>query len=147
MNGSIWFRRPSADELNEIHRNTACERLGITITEVGDDYLRGEMPVDERTVQPFGLLHGGASVLLAETLGSAAAIGTVDLERCYCVGTSITANHIRSATTGPVTGIARPLHLGRTSQLWEIDIAGPDGRPVCLARLTTSIVEARRPML
>ncbi len=141
---NIWFTRPSADELNTIHRNTACASLGIVITDVGDDYLSGEMPVDERTVQPFGLLHGGASVVLAETLGSAAAMCTVDRERFLCVGTTITANHIRAAKEGPVRGTARAAHRGRTSQLWDIDIVDADGKSICLARLTTSVVPLDR---
>lgn len=140
----IWFHRPTADALNKLHRNTACESLGITIVDVGDDYLTGEMPVDERTIQPFKLLHGGASVLLAETLASAGAMCTVDREKFLCVGTTITSNHIRAAAHGPVRGTAKPVHLGHTSQVWEIDIVAPDGRPVCLTRMTASIVELER---
>src|SRR5688572_16538530 len=102
----IWFDWPDLETLNRLQQNTAVERLGIVITEVGDDFLRGTMPVDARTVQPFGLLHGGASVLLAETLGSAAAMSCVDLSTAYCVGLDINANHVRSATSGMVTGTA-----------------------------------------
>lgn len=137
---SIWFKPPDIDDLNRLHQNTAVERLGIVITEVGDDFLRGTMPVDARTVQPVGLLHGGASVLLAETLGSAAAISCVDLEVFYCVGLDINANHVRGATSGIVTGTARPFHLGRTSHVWDIQIADDADRLVCVARLTLLVV-------
>lgn len=140
----IWFQRPTPEELNRVHLDTACEALGIEITEVGDDYLRGTMPVDKRTVQPIGLLHGGASLLLAETLGSAAAMCTVDRDKWFCVGTTITANHIRAAAKGPVLGTAKAIHLGRTSQLWEIDIIDPDGKSICLSRLTTNVVQLDR---
>ena len=114
----IWHRRPSIDELNLIHQDTACAALGIEIVAVGDDFLQGTMPVDTRTRQPFGLLHGGASLLLAETLGSAAAMAVVDAERFIAVGTALTANHLRSATSGVVTGTARPAHIGRSGHLW-----------------------------
>lgn len=141
---SIWFERPEVDALNRLHRHTAVERLGIAITEVGDDFLRGTMPVDARTVQPFGLLHGGASVLLAETLGSAAAISCVDPDTFYCVGLDINANHVRGATSGVVAGTARPLHLGRTSHVWEIHIADAAERLICVARLTMLVVQKAR---
>lgn len=140
----IWHLCPDADELNRIHRETACEALGIEVTEVGDDFLRGTMPVDARTRQPFGLLHGGASLVLAETLGSAAANSVIDTEISLAVGSAMTANHLRSATEGIVTGTARPAHLGRSQQLWEIEIVDEAGRRVCLARLTTSVVAKER---
>jgi len=137
---SIWFVRPDVDALNRLHRHTAVEQLGIAITEVGNDFLRGTMPVDTRTVQPFGLLHGGASVLLAETLGSAASMSCVDLGTSYCVGLDINANHVRGVKSGLVTGTARPLHLGRASHVWEIHIADEVERLVCVARLTMLVV-------
>jgi uncharacterized protein (TIGR00369 family) len=137
---SIWFQPPDLEALNRLHQNTAVERLGIVMTEVGDDFLRGTMPVDARTVQPFGLLHGGASVLLAETLGSTAAISCVDLSTSICVGLDINANHVRSATRGVVTGTARALHLGRTSHVWEIHITDEAERLICVARLTILVV-------
>ena len=137
---SIWFSRPDVDVLNRLHQHTAVERLGIVITEVGDDFLCGTMPVDARTVQPVGLLHGGASVLLAETLGSAAAISCVDPSISYCVGLDINANHVRSAKSGMVTGTARPFHLGRTSHVWDIHITDDAERLICVARLTTLVV-------
>ena len=141
---SIWFHRPDVEALNRLHQNTAVERLGIVITEVGHDFLRGTMPVDARTVQPIGLLHGGASVLLAETLGSAAAISCVDPSTSYCVGLDISANHVRSAKSGMVTGTARPFHLGRTSHVWDIHITDDTERFICVARLTTLVVNKER---
>ena len=137
---SIWFTPPDIDALNRLHHNTAVERLGIVITEVGDDFLRGTMPVDARTVQPLGLLHGGASVLLAETLGSAAAIACIDPATHYCVGMEINANHVRSANSGVVTGTARPFHLGRASHVWDVLITDHRERLICVARLTTMVV-------
>jgi len=137
---SIWKTRPDVDALNALHRGTAVERLGILVVGVGDDYLEGTMPVDARTVQPAGLLHGGASVLLAETLGSAAANHCVDATTSICVGLDVNANHVRGARSGLVTGRARPLHLGRTSHVWEIRIQDETGALVCIARLTTTVM-------
>ena len=114
--------------------------LGIEITELGDDFLRGRMPVDARTRQPYGLLHGGASVALAETLGSMA--GNLCLQQGQAVGLEINANHLRAATRGWVTGTARPLHVGRTTQVWEIRIEDDAGRPTCVSRLTLAVVGA-----
>lgn len=137
---SIWFTSPDLAELNRIHAGTAVEALGIRITAVGDDFLAGTMPVDTRTRQPAGLLHGGASVLLAETLGSAAAISCVDSATQYCVGLEVNANHVRGVRDGIVTGVARPLHIGRTSHVWGIEIRAADDRLVCVARLTAAVV-------
>jgi 1,4-dihydroxy-2-naphthoyl-CoA hydrolase len=141
---SIWFNKPDVQALNRLHHNSAVERLGIVITEIGEDFLRGTMPVDARTMQPFGLLHGGASVLLAETLGSAAAMSCVDPMTYYCVGLDINANHVRGATSGVVIGTARPLHLGRTSHVWEIHIADEAEHLICVARLTILVVNKER---
>jgi 1,4-dihydroxy-2-naphthoyl-CoA hydrolase len=141
---SIWLHQPDIEALNRLHRNTAVERLGIIITEVGDDFLRGTMPVDARTVQPLGLLHGGASVLLAETLGSVAALCCVDRSTSYCVGLDINANHVRSAKSGRVTGTARPFHVGRTSHVWDIHITDEAERLICVARLTILVVNKER---
>ena len=136
----IWFRPPQLAEFTAIHVGTAVERLGIEFTGVGDDWLSARMPVDTRTVQPFGILHGGASVLLAETLGSCAGNLCVDPEQLYCVGLDINANHVRAVREGWVTGVARPLHLGRTTQIWEIRISDAADRLVCIARLTLSVL-------
>jgi uncharacterized protein (TIGR00369 family) len=138
----IWNNTmPTLDELNARGRNTAVEHLGIVITEIGDDYLQGTMPVDARTQQPLGILHGGASVLFAETLGSIAANYCVDRNKTYCVGMDINANHLRSVKSGFVTGIARPFHLGATTQVWEIKIFNPVQKLVCVARLTMAVVK------
>ncbi|RDZ26686.1 hotdog fold thioesterase [Lysobacter silvisoli] len=135
------FRRPSTlDQLNALSRGTAMEPLGIVFTEIGADYLRATMPVDARTHQPYGLLHGGASVLLAETLGSSAGMMSVG-EGQGCVGIEINANHLRGVREGTVTGTARPLHVGARTQVWEIRIEDEAGRLVCISRLTLAVIE------
>jgi len=123
-----------------MRKGTLLETLDIRITELGEDYIKGDMPVDHRTVQPYGILHGGASVSLAESLGSIAAHLTVDTERFYSVGMEINANHLRPATKGRVTGTARPIHLGRSSQVWGIEITNEEGKLVCISRITMAIV-------
>lgn len=134
------FRRAtSLEALNAMSRNTAMEPLGIVFTEIGPDYLRATMPVDARTHQPYGLLHGGASVLLAETVGSTAGMLSVD-ESQGCVGIEINANHLRGVRSGTVTGTARPLHVGRSTQVWEIRIEDDAGRLACVSRLTLAVV-------
>jgi len=137
---SPFRRRPDLATLNAGTAGTMIATLGIEITELGDDFLRGRMPVDARTLQPYGLLHGGASVALAETLGSMA--GNLCVEKGQAVGLEINANHLRAATRGWVTGIARPLHVGRTTQVWEIRIEDDAGRPTCVSRLTLAVVGA-----
>ena len=119
------------------------ETLGIRLTAIGDDWLQGSMPVDHRTHQPYGLLHGGASVALAETLGSTAAMLTLDPAREVAVGLDINANHVRGVRSGSVTGTARMLHLGRTTQVWEIRIENEEGALVCISRLTMAVVPSR----
>jgi uncharacterized protein (TIGR00369 family) len=126
-------------DLNAMSKNTAMEPLGIRFTELGPDYLRGTMPVDKRTHQPYGLLHGGASVLLAETLGSSAG-GLCAPEGKGVVGIEINANHLRGVREGVVTGTARPLHVGGSTQVWEIRIEDEAGRLVCISRLTLAVV-------
>lgn len=136
----IWSQAIDLDRIHASRRGTLVEHLDIRITEVGDDWLRGTMPVDARTHQPFGLLHGGASVALAETLGSMAANLTLDSAREMAVGLDINANHVRAVTEGLVTGTARVLHRGRTTQVWEIRIEDDAGRLVCISRLTMAVV-------
>jgi 1,4-dihydroxy-2-naphthoyl-CoA hydrolase len=121
---------------------TICmvQHLGIEITEVGEDYICAKMPVDHRTKQPFGLLHGGASVVLAETLGSFAANMCVDSTKFYCVGLDINANHIRGVREGYVYGKTTPLHIGKSTQVWEIKITDEKGNLVCISRLTVAVV-------
>jgi 1,4-dihydroxy-2-naphthoyl-CoA hydrolase len=141
---SIWFEPVTLDHARRKfgHGGDLATHLGIELTEVGPDYVRGTMPVDARTRQPFGLLHGGASVALAETLGSVAANFCIDTSKFYCVGQEINANHIRSARSGQVTGTARPIHLGSRSQVWEIRIEDEAGKLTCISRLTMSVIEA-----
>jgi uncharacterized protein (TIGR00369 family) len=131
--------RPSLAELNARTPDTAVSNLGIVFTELGEDFLRGTMPVDARTKQPYGLLHGGSSVLLAETLGSMAANLCVDPGEGQAVGLEINANHLRAMTSGTVTGTARPVHVGRSTQVWDIRIEDEQGRAVCVSRLTLAI--------
>ncbi len=137
------FRAPvSLETLNRLSQGTLIEHLGIVFTAVGEDWLQATMPVDERTRQPYGLLHGGASVVLAETLGSSAGNLCVDPASQVCVGVEINANHLRAARSGTVTGTARALHVGRTTQVWEIRIDNEAGKPVCVSRLTLAVVAA-----
>lgn len=138
----IWKTEPSAAKFRQQHKGTLAERLGIEIIEVGPDYLVARMPVDERTVQPYGTLHGGASVALSETLGSVGGIFTVDAEKEIVLGLEINANHLRPVQGGYVVGTARPLHLGRTTQVWEIHINDEGGKLVSVSRITLAI----RPM-
>ena len=137
----VFRQRPSPEALTQLLAGTAGESLGITITEIGPDFLRGTLPVDARTVQPFGLLHGGASVLLAETLASLAGYLCLDpATKQQAAGIEINANHLRAVTEGLVTGTARPLHLGRTTQVWEIRIEDAQGRLACISRMTAAVV-------
>ena len=140
----IWKIKPVPAEAKNFGAPNLAHALGIEITEAGDDYLRGTMPVDHRTKQPYGLLHGGASVALAETLGSAAGAHCVDPSKYAVVGLEINANHIRSVREGQVTGTARPLHLGSSTQVWEIKIENSEGKLVCVSRLTLAVVQLNR---
>lgn len=139
---TIWQKPISIEFLTENARDTAISHLGIEFIEIGDDFLRGRVPVDRRTVQPFGLLHGGVSVVLAETLGSVGAM-YASPEGHRAVGLDINANHLRAATTGWVTGTARPIHRGRTTQVWQIEMADDAGNPVCISRLTMAMLLPR----
>ncbi len=137
---SLWRSRVSVETLNAGGENTLMRPLGIEFTEIGEDFIRGTMPVDARTHQPHGLLHGGASVALAETLGSMGASLCVDSAQYLCVGQEINANHVRSVRSGRVTGTARPLHVGSRSQVWSIDIVNEAGALVCVSRLTVAVI-------
>nr|WP_298155300.1 hotdog fold thioesterase [uncultured Pseudoxanthomonas sp.] len=135
------FRAPvDLAAVNAHAADTLVSNLGIVFSEAGEDWLRGTMPVDARTVQPYGILHGGASVALAETLGSVAGNLCVDTTREMVVGLEINANHVRAMRGGTVTGTARALHVGRSTQLWEIRIENDDGKLVCVSRLTLAVV-------
>lgn len=139
---SIWKKTVSLELLNQTNANTAASHLGIEIIEVGADFLRGRVPVDARTRQPFGILHGGVSVVLAETLGSIGAYYACP-EGHQGVGLDINANHIRAASSGWVTGTARPVHIGRTTQVWQIDMANESGALTCVSRITMAILAPR----
>lgn len=132
------------EALNAMNQGNMGQHLGIEYTEIGPDYLVGRMPVDHRTVQPMGLLHGGASVVLAETLGSVAANCILDPETHFAVGLDINANHLRSATSGYVYGKATPLHLGYTTQVWEIRIVNEEESLVCISRLTMAVLPKKK---
>lgn len=137
---SIWKAPVDLEQLAQCAENTLDAALGIQVTEVGDDSVSGSMPVDHRTRQPFGLLHGGASVALAESLGSTAANLCCDPRRERAVGLDINANHVRAAHSGHVHGVARPIHVGRSTQVWEIRITDDQDRLVCISRLTCAVV-------
>lgn len=139
---SIWKRPISVEFLTTISANTATAHLGIEFLEVGDDFITARVPVDARTRQPYGLLHGGVSVVLAETLGSCGA-AFASPEGTKAVGLDINANHLRGATTGWVTGTARPVHIGRTTQVWQIELRNEDQELTCVSRLTMAILAAK----
>lgn len=141
MSARIWHDVTPL-ELPGMDRPGLVSHLGIEFTGAGDDWLGARMPVDERTHQPHGLLHGGASVVLAETLASVGSVAVVDRSRKRCVGLEINANHLRGVRSGWVTGVARPLHLGRTTHVWDIRISDESERPVCVSRCTVAIVDA-----
>ena len=138
----IWTKPISVESITALSAGCAVSHLGMEFLEVGDDFIRGRVPVDERTRQPYGLLHGGVSVALAETLGSVAA-GHVVAEGHTVVGLDINANHLKSARSGWVTGIARPVHIGRSTQVWHIDMRNDDGKLVCVSRLTMAVLAPR----
>jgi len=138
---SIWFQQFSIEEINALNRDTMDAHLGVEFLNIGPDYLQARMPVNERTVQRYGILHGGASVALAETLGSVGGSMVIDLRRHRVVGQEINANHLRPAREGHVHGTARPIHLGRRSQVWAIEIVDDHKRMVCVSRLTLAVIE------
>ena len=137
---SPWRRTYTVAEINSLSRGTLLEALGIEFIEVGAAHVPARMPVDDRTVQPYRLLHGGASVALAESLGSIGSTMTIDTSTTQAVGQSINANHLRAVRAGFVTGTARPEHLGRRSQGWNIEIVDDEGRLVCVSRLTLALL-------
>lgn len=134
------LRTVSLEEMNKMRQNTILEVLGINVTAIGEDYLEATMPVDSRTHQVYGILHGGASAVLAETLGSIGGMLTVDPAKFYCVGLDINANHIKAVKSGIVKGTARPIHTGRSTQVWHIEIKTETGELVCISRLTLAVV-------
>jgi 1,4-dihydroxy-2-naphthoyl-CoA hydrolase len=138
---TIWFKEFSIEELNRRGKNTMAEFLDIQFTEIGENFLTATMPVNERTKQPIGILHGGANVVLAETVASTAANVVIDFNQFYCVGLEINANHLRSVNEGLVTAITSPIHLGRTTQIWEIKIFNELGKQTCASRMTAAVIK------
>ena len=143
----IWRTKTTVEKLKERSEHTLIAHLGIEYLEIGDDFLKARMPVDHRTVQPDGILHGGASAALAETLGSIAASLCVDAEKKTIVGLEINANHVRPVTNGWVTGIAKSIHVGSTTQIWEINIYNEQDKLVCVSRLTVANIDKRLVLL
>lgn len=139
----IWHQPFNLEFLNQRSLRTMSEFLGIVFTDIGDDFLTATMPVNEKTKQPIGILHGGANVVLAETIASTAANAVVDQAHQYCVGLEINANHLQSAREGIVTGIARPIHLGKTTQVWSIEIRNASGKLTCISRMTAAILNRK----
>ena len=140
---AIWFGNPTIDEVRKASVGLLVSHLGIRFTVFGDDFLRGTMPVVPHTRQPMGYLHGGASLAMAETLGSVAANFVVDRNKQRCLGQEINANHLRPVSDGLVTGTARPFHIGARSHVWSIEIRDPSERLVCVSRLTMAVVDWR----
>jgi 1,4-dihydroxy-2-naphthoyl-CoA hydrolase len=138
----IFKESATPESLNAWSKNTLVEHLGITFTNIGENFIEARMPVDDRTRQPLGLLHGGASVALAETLGSVAATLCVDSNK-FCVGLEVNANHIKAARSGIVNGIAKPVHVGKQTQVWEIRISNEAGELVCISRITMAVLEKK----
>jgi len=139
---AIWFyQNINLTDFAHLGKNTLGDQLGMEFTEIGEDYIKGTMPVDHRTKQPYGLLHGGASVALAETLGSIGSALVVDQTKFNCVGLEINANHLRSVRDGFVTGIARPIHLGASTHVWDIRITDQRDKLVCISRLTVAVIK------
>ena len=140
----IWFDKSiQLSDITGFEKDTMAEHLGMQFSEIGNNFLKATMPVDHRTKQPFGLLHGGASVALAETLGSMASALTIDLSKWICVGLEINANHIRSARNGMVTGICTPIHLGASTHVWDIKIHDENNKLICISRLTVAILKRK----
>ncbi len=133
----------TVSQLNQMNKNTMMEHLDIEFTGVGSDFITAKMPVDKRHHQPYGLLHGGASVVLAETLGSVAAHCSVDIQKQFCVGLEINANHIRSVKSGYVHGKASPVHIGKSTQVWAIEIKDDQDKLVCISRITMSVLDKK----
>ena len=138
----IWQQEISVESLTAAHQDTVVERIGIEFLEVGDDYIRARVPVDTRTRQPYGILHGGVSVVLAETLGSCGAAFSLPVGD-RAVGLDVNANHLKATSQGWVTGVARPVHRGRTTHVWQIDLSNDAGELTCVSRLTMAVLKAR----
>ena len=140
----IWFQKVDISDIRNIVKNTLSDHLGIEILEIGKDFIKAKMPVDNRTKQPYGILHGGASVALAETIGSYGSHLIVDSSKYLSVGLEINANHIRKATNGFVTGVAKPIHIGKSTHIWGVEIHDDNGLLICICRLTVAIILQKR---
>jgi 1,4-dihydroxy-2-naphthoyl-CoA hydrolase len=136
----LWFANPTVDDINSRHTNHMGALIGIEFTEIGDDYIKATMPVDARTHQPYGILHGGASVVLAESLGSVASSFIIDPEKYMAVGLEVNANHLRPVKAGKVTGVCTPIHIGGKTHVWDIKLYDDRGKMNCVSRLTVAIV-------
>lgn len=142
---SIWFHKNvTVEQLASLDGNTMASHLGLKWEEIGDDFLKLSMPVNEKTKQPYGFVHGGASCALAETVGSVASALVVDTEKFYCVGLEINANHLRSVSDGIVTAVCTPLHLGRSTHVWDIKIYDDKEKLYCVSRLTVAIIPGKK---
>ena len=139
----VFLSLPSLDSLNNPSQKSMIDHLGIVFTGVGEDYLEATMPVDHRTIQIYGLLHGGANVALAETLGSLAASLTIDLEKKMAVGLEINANHLKAVRSGQVRGVTKPVHIGKSTQVWEIKIYNLAEELCCISRITMAILDKK----
>jgi 1,4-dihydroxy-2-naphthoyl-CoA hydrolase len=139
----IFRKDVTLEAINGLSKNTMAEQIGIEFTAIGEDYMEATMPVDKRTHQPFGLLHGGASVALAETMGSVAATCCIDSTKQFCVGLEINANHLKGAKEGFVKGITKPIHIGKKTQVWEIRIHNQKDELVCISRITMAVLEKK----
>lgn len=141
---TIWFQPLTLEALNQRSAHTLAEFLEIQFTAFSDDSLTATMPANARSKQPLGIVHGGANVVLAETVASTAANCVIDLTQYYCVGLEINANHLRPVREGLITAIARPIHIGRTTQVWHIDLFDHEGKPSCVSRMTAAVVPRQR---
>lgn len=142
---NVWFRQVTPEEINRRGRDTMSDHMGVVFTEVGPDYLRATMPVDHRTIQYMGILHGGASAFLSENIASVGANLAVNPDKKFCVGLEINANHLRSVSDGVVTATARPLHRGKTTHVWDVRIEDQQKNLVCVSRMTLAVRERRHP--
>ena len=141
---AIWHQTPDPDYINQhMATGTIAEQLGILMTEIGDDFITGTMPADARTFQPYGVVHGGANVVLAETLGSTAGAYVIDQSRFMCLGQDVSATHLRPVSSGLVTGTARPVHLGKRSHVWQMELFDDAGRLSCISKLILAIIERK----
>lgn len=138
---TIWHQPFTIDDLNQRGEHTLSDFLGIRFTEIGEDTLTATMPASERTRQPIGIVHGGANVVLAETVASTAANAVIDLKYYYCVGLDINANHLRPVKEGLITAVTRPFHLGKSTQVWHIELLNEAGKPTCISRMTAAVIK------